>query len=265
MKILFILTISFTFILADVLKFGVISTINIEITKKKLNPLIKYLEKETGYDIKFCSGRNYKDTIEKFSNGTYDFGYIGPVPYILANKEHKNLNILAGIENNNKPYIHSVIVVKKGSKITSIEDLINKNIAFGSPNSTLSYYVPKYMLIKKGIASKINNEFFLKTHDRVAEYVIMGRYEAGGIKQEIADLYSKYLDVIATSESVCDFSIVAQKTMNPKLQQTIKQALLTLKDKKILSSIKKTATGFGLRQDSDYDNLISIMKTVDKF
>ena len=263
MKWLSISLLTTSLLLSDTLHFGAIATMHVDIMKKKMSPLLKYLEKKTGHTIIFHSGRNYDNTIEKFVDGSYDFGYIGPAPYVLATRKSDNLHILAGLETNNSPYFHSTIVIKKGSSITSLEQLKDKTFAFGSPQSTLSYYVPMSMLLQNGITHELKSSYFLGRHDRVAEYVIMGRYDAGGVKEEVAKLYKKYLDIIAISEPIYDFCIVANSKMDSALQEKIKQALLSLKDKKILSSIKKSASGFSLRKDSDYDNLRLIMKEVE--
>jgi len=265
MKILVLFILLSSLLLSDTLKFGVISTVDVQIMEKKMQPLIDYLEKKVGHTVVFHTGRDYEDTINKFSDNTYDFGYIGPAPYVLATSKKKNLKILAGLETNNEKTFSSAIIVKKDSNIRSIKQLADKTIAFGSPSSTLSYYVPKYILIKEGMASKISDEYFLGAHDRVAEYVIMGRYDAGGVKKSVAKMYEKYIDVIKVSEPIYDFCIVANTNLDSKIQTDIQKALLELKDKQILSSIKQGATGFGFREDSDYDNLRSIMKEVQEY
>jgi phosphonate transport system substrate-binding protein len=263
MKSILTLLCAASLVLGDVLHFGVIATMDVNIMKEKMQPLIAYLEKETGHTIVFSSGRNYNDTIEKFVDGSYDIGYIGPAPYVLATQKTDKLQILAGLESNHSPYFHSAIVVKKNSDIRSLTQLQNKDFAFGSRHSTLSYYLPMSMLIEANMHDKLKHIHFLGRHDRVAEYVIMGRYDAGSVKESVAAKYAKYLDVIAKSEPIYDFCIVANTGMNAELRQKITQSLLKLKEKTILSAIKESATGFTKRLDSDYDNLRYIMKKVE--
>ncbi|MEA1981934.1 MAG: phosphate/phosphite/phosphonate ABC transporter substrate-binding protein [Campylobacterota bacterium] len=263
-KYIILLSLS-SLLVADTLSFGVISPIDVNIMQKKISPLIKYLEKETGHKINFHSGRDYEDTIEKFSDSTYHLGYIGPAPYILATNKNKNLNILAGISSSKQGTSQSEIIVKKGSSLKSLDQLEGKVMAYGSPYSTLSYFLPKYMLSQKKIDTKLKNEHFLGGHDRVAEYIIMGRYDAGAVKSSVASAYSKYIDVIASSEQIHDFSVVANKELDQKIQDDIQKALYRLKDKSVLQSINKSATGFTQRVDSDYDNLRVIMEKVNQY
>ncbi|MBU1993971.1 phosphate/phosphite/phosphonate ABC transporter substrate-binding protein [bacterium] len=230
---------------------------------KNLQPLLVYLENVTGKTIEFQTGYDYKDTINKFADGTFDFGYIGPSPYILAKEINPHaLKILAGIKNKEGEYFQSVIVSKKGSSLVKLSDLKNRSFAFGSPNSTLSYYIPMDMLLQNGVLKELKRYDFLGRHDKVAQYVIMGKYDAGAIKHSVADEYSRYLQVIEKSKPFADFMIVANTAMDKDLTKKIQNALLELKDPDILRSMKSSAIGFELRQESDYDELKRIMQNV---
>jgi len=243
--------------------FGAISTVDPEIMKKNMQPLLRYLEEVTGREIEFQTGYDYYSTIEKFVDGTFDFGYIGPAPYIRAkNMDSDSLSICAGLQNRSGDYFHSVIVSKKGSEILTIRDLNDARFAFGSPASTLSYYVPMQMLIDSKVIDEIHHYDFLGRHDIVAQYVIMGKYDAGAIKESVALKYASYLQIIARSEDIPDFMIVVSSKMDKALALKIQQALYNLKDPEILGSIKTSAIGFTPRLDSDYDNLRHIMKKV---
>ena len=246
--------------------FGAISTVDPKIVKKNMTPLLEYLEEVTGREIEFQTGYDYYSTIEKFVDGTFDFGYIGPAPYLRAKEiDSDALSICAGLQNKSGDYFHSVIVSKKASNIVRIKDLKDARFAFGSPVSTLSYYVPMQMLIDSKVIDEIHHYDFLGRHDRVAQYVIMGKYDAGAIKESVALKYASYLQIIAQSEDIPDFMIVISNKMDKALALKIQKALYNLKDPKILHSIKSSATGFGSRQDSDYDNLRHIMLKVSTY
>ena len=227
---------------------------------------MRKIEKATGKKLVFQTGYDYADTINKFADGTFDIGYIGPAPYVKVQNINPNaLTILAGVKNSkNKPF-RSVIISKKGSKFIKYSDLKNTKFAFGSPNSTLSYYVPRYMLENSNTMRKIKRYNFLGRHDKVAQYVIMGKFAAGAVKQSIANKYSKYLQVIATSEAMPGFIIVANKKLDKKTTLKIKKLLLNLKDISALKKLKKSAVGFEEREDKDYDNLRKMMKRVESY
>ena len=268
MKALFLTLIVLTsnLLASQYLIFGAISTVEPHLMELKLTPLMKEIEKVTGKKVKFQTGYDYTDTINKFANGTFDIGYIGPIPYIKTQDINPHaLEILAGIKNSKKSPFRSVIISKKGSKFKKLEDLKNTSFAFGSPKSTLSYYVPKHMLVTSGTLKDIKEYHFLGRHDKVAQYVIMGKFAAGAIKQSIANKYSKYLQIIATSNAMPGFTIVANKKLDKKLRIKIKKLLLNLKNIDALKKIKKSAIGFEKRKDSDYDELRLIMREVDSY
>jgi phosphonate transport system substrate-binding protein len=262
MKLLFL-----TFILSiklfaiESLQFGVISTVEPSIMKKRVTPLIQAIEKEIGVKIIFQTGYDYSDTINKFADGSFDIGLIGPAPYIKASQiMPDSLEILAGIKNSKKDPFRSVIISKKGSQFLHYKDLEGETFAFGSPNSTLSYYVPKYMLCNANTLQKLQKYNFLGRHDKVAQYVIMGKFAAGAIKQSVANKYAKYLQVIDISEDMPGFMIVANKHLEKKTREKIKHFLLNMKDLSALKKIKKTAIGFEPRYDYQYNTLRKIMQ-----
>lgn len=250
--------------MSDTLTFGAISTVNKTVMEKKLTPLINYISKTISKDLKFETGFDYADTIEQFKNATYDLGFIGPSPFVIATHNSKSqLKIIAGLNNKYDGQFHSVIVVRKDSNIRKLSDLKGKSFAFGSPKSTLSFFMPMNLLQKNNIDKKLLKYDFLGKHDRVAKYVIMGKYDAGGIKASVAKKYSKYLKIIEKTEYIPDFIIVASSKISDNLIKKIQIALLKPEALKIAQSIKPSATGFRIRKYKDYDKLKKIMLSVD--
>lgn len=244
--------------------FGAISPIETELMQKKLTPLIEHLEKVTQHKIVFKSGYSYQDTVDKFSDGRFDIGFIGASPYIRAQEKNPDaLELLAQIQNEVGIKSKSVIFVKKGSLIDTLDALQGKSFAFGSKGSTLSYYVPMSILLENNITNRLQKYHFLGKHDKVAEFVIMGKYDAGAVKKSVAQRYATYIQPIASSEDFPEFAIVAQKSLDKDLRKKIKEALFALQETQILKSIQSSAIGFKEIKDSDYDKLRVLMKRVD--
>jgi len=260
----FILTLLFTTLLiSDTLSFGAISTVDKSIMEKKLTPLMNYISKVISKDLEFETGFDYTDTIELFKNGHYDLGFIGPSPFIIATNHSKNrLKIIVGLNNKCQGNFHSVIITRKNSDINKLSNLEGKSFAFGSPKSTLSYFMPMNLLKKISIDKKLSHYDFLGTHDKVAKYVIMGKYDAGAVKASVAKKYSKYLKIITRTQHVPDFIIVANTKMPDAMVEKIKKALLKPEVQKLAKFIKPSATGFRTRHYKDYDELKKIMLEV---
>jgi len=260
MKNLILILLLTNLLFSDTLSFGAISTVDKSVMEKKLTPLMEYISKIISKDLKFKTGFDYTDTIEQFKNGHYDLGFIGPSPFIIASHDTKNqLQIIVGLNNKCHGNFHSVIVVRKDSDIKTLSDLEGKSFAFGSPKSTLSYFMPMNLLQKNNIDKKLSHYDFLGKHDKVAKYIIMGKYDAGGIKASVAKKYSKYLKVIKRTIHVPDFVIVASSKIPKKTVEKLKKALLKPEAQKLAQFIKPSATGFRLRKYSDYEELKEIM------
>lgn len=244
--------------------FGVISTVSPTEDAKKLAPLLSYLSQEVGQKVSFKTGKNYADTIDKFSSGEFEIGFIGPSPYIIATKKEKNLEILAGVETKGKPFFHGVIVARKdNAEINSVTDLKGKKFAFGSKESTLSFYTPAKALLDANVKASLAGFEFLGKHDIVAQNVVAKKFDAGGIQESVATKYAEHLKVIQKSEPMYDFMIVAHKNLSPEVKAKFKAALLKLKDPAILEAIKPGATGFVETNEKNYDNLRVMMEQVD--
>ena len=249
------------------LVFGAIAVGKVSKVRKSLQPFIQYLSKEIKTEIAFETGKDYPDTIAKFQSGYFDFGYIGPSPYIIATtgQHGDNFRIIAGLETNHSPYFFTVIIAAKDNAgLNSINDLKGKRFAFGSRQSTLSCYMPCKMLMDSSIFDTLAEYQFLGKHDKVVRDVSMGRYDSGGIKEAVANKNLHRIKIIAKSEPVYDFLIVAHKSMDSVQYHKIKTAILKLKDHKILNSIKKGVTGFIETESSHYNNLRKLMQEVDR-
>jgi phosphonate transport system substrate-binding protein len=252
----------------DQLVFGAIAVGKVSEVRESLTPFLQYLESEVGVKIGFETGKDYLDTIEKFRSGYFDFGYIGPSPYVLATQGESGpsmFQIIAGLETMGQPYFHAAIIAAKNNEaVNSLEDLKGKKFAFGSRQSTLSCYMPCKMLIDAGVLDSLAAYEFLGKHDKVVRDVSMGSFDAGAVKEDVATKSQDKIKIIGKSQPVYDFLLVAHKNMDTAQVEKIRAAVLKLKDPVILKSIHSDVTGFVETKDSNYDNLRTIMKEVDR-
>ena len=232
--------------------------------KKMFTPLIQYLEKELEVKIAFRSAPNYEEAMANLMNGKVDFSYLGPAGYAILDDQHPGkLRIGAAVLNKGKHTFNGVFIVKQGSPFNSIADLKGKKIAFGDRKSTLSYYVPAYMLIQAGIFDTVSYKF-LGSHDNVALAIINGLFDGGGIKPGVADKYiGKGVKVIVTSEPFHEHVVVIGPHVDMDTVTKVRTALINVQDPVVYTSIKKSLTGFDAVQPSDYDNLKELIKIVD--
>lgn len=236
---------------------------------KKFSPLTEYLGKNIGQPILVRVSKSYQSHIENVGAGRTDFAYLGPVSYVKITSNYTKYakqNILACLEINDSPYFHGMIIARQDSQIKTLEDLVGKKFAFGDPNSTMSHFVPRYMLWQKGVTvDKLQQHEFLGSHHNVALGVIGGYFDAGGVKEGV---YYEYKDrglrLLAESPPIAEHLFVANNNLPVETINKVRQLLVGLKDQTILKAIKPSVTGMALVNDEDYDQLRNILKQFDK-
>jgi hypothetical protein len=76
--------------------------------------------------------------------------------------------------------------------ILSRENALYRRMAFGDPRSILSHLVPRAMLLDVGLAvNDLKRHTFLSNHHNVVMGVLMGRYDAGSIAEEVFAEYQE--------------------------------------------------------------------------
>ncbi|MDH5445136.1 MAG: phosphate/phosphite/phosphonate ABC transporter substrate-binding protein [Gammaproteobacteria bacterium] len=227
-------------------------------------PLVMDLEKRMGIPVKLIIGKSYADIINKHKRAEIDFGYFGPASFIKAQKATQ-ITPLARIQMNGKGAFRGVILVNENSSIKNLSQLKGHNFAFGDPNSTLSHYVPHYMLLKAGIKlNMLGNYAFTGNHDNVALNIMYGNFDAGGLKPDVAKQYLKRgLRILAHSEWIPEHLFAANKHLEKGLRIKLRKALLKT-DVRILQKIKPSISGIEVARSRDYDKLRKIIETVDK-
>lgn len=231
---------------------------------KMFTPLREYLGAELGAKITFRTAKNYEAALNALLAGEIDISYMGPSLIASAIDKHPDkIRIAGAILNNGEPIFKGVIVARQDSAINSLADLKGKKFAFGDRESTLSCYIPAYMLMEVGVFDSVTHSF-LGSHDNVAKAVLKNIFDAGGLKPNVAQKYlDKGLKIIAESEPVYEHVVVVGPNVDDATFKKIQDALLHVKDPNVYKAIKKSASGFGKVQPSNYDHLTSLMKQVD--
>jgi len=231
---------------------------------KKFTPLIQHLSEKLGRVVSLQIGKNYAEHVSQFEQGKLDIAYFGPAAYVELTEKLKNIPLLARLEINGKPTFRGAIITTDTSQLKSLADLKGKHFAFGSKHSTMSYLVPRYSLEKAGVhLADLSSHDFLGNHDNVALSVLIGDFDAGGIKEAVYHKYkAKGLHLLAWTPEISEHVFIAKVDMDKAQIKAIQQILFALKQSNILTNIKSTITSLTSVVDSDYDNLRKIMQQV---
>ena len=250
----------------NVLTLGIHPYLPREEIKKRFTPLVNYINNNSSVKLKLRVSNDYETHIENLGNKVFDVAYMGPASYVqLTNKFGKH-PLLARLEINGKPYFHGYIISNIKKPITKLTQLKGKRFAFGSPHSTMSYLVPRYVLTKAGVPLNSLGEYlFLGNHRNVALSVLIGESDAGAVKEEV---YLKFkergLYKTAISPPISEHVFITRQGLPKKTILELKKVLFNMannnKGKTALTRIKSTITRLVPVKDSDYDNLRKILK-----
>ncbi|MDM8547583.1 phosphate/phosphite/phosphonate ABC transporter substrate-binding protein [Candidatus Venteria ishoeyi] len=248
----------------DELVFGIHPYLSAQELFDKFGPLAEYLTQKTAKTVRIHVAKSYQDHLEDFIAGKVDFAYMGPSLYVQLLEKHETQQPLARLEIKGKPYFRGAIIVAGNSPIKNLVDLKGKHFAFGSPHSTMSHLVPRYMLIDAGVTAETLAAFkFIGNHESVALSVLMGEFDAGGVKEEVAHKYeAKGLKVLQWTPEISEHVFAARSNLPQGDVEALRDAMLQLKDTKVLKAIKKTLSGLVSVSNEDYDNLRIILTTL---
>ena len=257
---------------SETLNFGIVPSSNASDLQKTYGPITKYLREQTGCKIELKFAKNY-ETIAENLGKDYDFAQMGAYSYIQANSQNGAQAIVKAVRKG-QPFYRSVIFVNPVFNIQKYADFKGKEIAFADRYSTAGFLYPAAEMIKNGIdISKDIKYKFVKGHDNTVLHVA-SKSAAGGAAYEGAiekftpenkkgniKLFKVVDDPIPSDPLVVGKRIIN----NPELKKKLIDALLNLKDKKILETLGGGLEGYTEAHDNDYNVLREKIKIIDKY
>ncbi|WP_112809539.1 phosphonate ABC transporter substrate-binding protein [Ensifer sp.] len=195
---------------------------------------------------------DYDGVIQGLLGGTLDYAELGASGFakIYLAKADAVEPILTTVQTDGSTGYHSIMVARKDSGITKIEDLKGKKLGFADPDSTSGYLVP-LVTLPEAIGAPVK-EFFGETgfgggHENLVLEVVKGTFDAGttfgsGVG-EFKDGYTSgnlkkmvdkgILDMndlveLWKSPLIPNGPIVVRSTMNDDMKAKFKQFMLDL-------------------------------------
>lgn len=251
---------------AQPLKLGIHPYLSATEIARRFKPLADYLGRELKTPVTIEIAASYREHIRNVGTGAVDIGFMGPASYVLLVDQYGTRPLLAAFESDGKRTFRGVIVAQRDSPLATLADLKGKRFAFGDPESTMSHFVPRQMLLRQGVSvSALAEHQFLTNHDNIALGVLSGGFDAGALKEDVFRQYEREgLKAIAFSEEFGDHVFVASGTLPPETAAVIRRALLGLKGQPgggaILAGIQKSLTALVPATDREYDNLRAVLQ-----
>jgi phosphonate transport system substrate-binding protein len=226
-------------------------------------PLVDYLEKETGMKIDLTIPTNYAAVVEAMVNDQVDLAHFGGFTFvqISARAGAKPL-----VQREHDQQFHSLFITQPGSGINSLKDLNGHTFAFGDVNSTSGHLMPEYFMRQAKVDPKvIENALYTGGHDATALAVANKKVAAGAMDESVfqnmmkaGKITPQQVRVFWTTPAFVDYVWAARKGLDPKLSEAFANALLkldanNLQDKPMLDFL--SATKYVRANEAEYDKL----------
>jgi phosphonate transport system substrate-binding protein len=256
---------------SDTVLFGVIPKDNPRIIYEKFQPLMDYLTDKTPYNFELVLQKTYDDTVIALGEGKINMAFLGPLTYLHAKADYQAISLLKGITEKGDPFYHSVIVTKKNSPLKQLSDLKGKSFAFAALKSTSGNLIPRYLLAENGIHLREIKDFNnFNYHDSVVKRVLKGIYDAGAVRESVAEKYiPQGLEIIAKSGPIPTGPLVVGPLTSYTIVEMIKAVLLDMnKTEQGQAVLKKMDPeymgGFTEADDFDYAHIRKMINNVPK-
>ncbi len=144
-----------------------------------------HLKAELGFEkVSFFPAADYDGVIQGLLGGTLDYAELGASGYakIYLTDPKAVEPILTTVQTDGSTGYHSIMVARKDSGITKLEDLKGKKLGFADPDSTSGYLIP-LVTLPEAIGSPVK-EYFAETgfgggHENLVLEVLKGTFDAG--------------------------------------------------------------------------------------
>lgn len=198
-------------------------------------PFADYLTTELGVPVKFTPVVDYAATVEGLAASKLDMVWYGGFTSVQAARRAKGATRI--IMRKEDAEFRSEFITRKDAGIKSLKDLKGKTFSFGSVSSTSGHLMPRYFLLKAGIAAErdFSKFSFSGAHDATAAWVEAGRVDAGALNFLVWEklVQTKKVDrnkvvVFWTTPAYVDYVWTVRGGLDRKLVERIKQVFLQL-------------------------------------
>lgn len=258
------------------IKLYFVPSVDAKVIETSSQKLKDYLEKNTPYKYEISVPQSFIAVVEAFGTKRADVAALNTFGYALAHNKYGAEARLTVLRFGLATY-QSQFIVRSDSKITKLEDLADKKVAFVDPASTSGYLIPLKTLKDKNIKPK--ETVFAMKHDSVVSMVYQRQVDAGAtyysppgdgkIQDARRLVLTQYPDVekavkiLDLSVAVPNDPIVFRKDLPEEMKTTITKAfkafIQTPEGKKAFTDVYG-ATDFVDATDASYAPTIKMYK-----
>ena len=177
----------------DVLRFTAIPDQTSTELEEKFQPLARYLSETLEVPVEYVLARDYQASVEMFKNGDVDLAWFGGLTGVQARNAVPGAVAIA--QGASDPEYFSYFIANRDAGLEPGDDfptaIAKLHFTFGSPSSTSGRLMPEFFI--RQATGESPQEFFEHpvgfsgSHDKTAELVESGRYQAGVLNYRVYD------------------------------------------------------------------------------
>jgi len=217
---------------------GLIPELNIFKQKARFRLLGEYLTRKVGVPVEFTILSRYGNIIESFQTERMDGAFFGSFTGALAIQKLGVVPLARPVNLDGSSTYHGHLFVRADSGIRSVKQLRGKRMAFVDRATTAGYVFPLALLREAGVRSPdrfFAEYYFTGSHDAAVAAVLERKADVGAAKHSVYDrvrsenpAIDRELLIIAESPSVPSNGLCVRKGLDPRVEVSLKQALLAL-------------------------------------
>jgi phosphonate transport system substrate-binding protein len=220
------------------IRIGLTPEQNIFSQKQRYEPIAEYISEHIHANVELVVLSRYGNIIENFVSNRLDGAFFGSFTGALAlRKLHVEAIARPEFPDGTSTY-HGLILVRKDSGITGVEDMKGKRFAFVDKATTAGYLLPLYYFKTHGIDDPdtwLKETYFAGTHDGVIYDVLERKAEIGAAKNTMFSALaasdpriSEELEILTRSPDVPENALFVRSDLSESLKNGLRIALLAM-------------------------------------
>ncbi len=260
----------------NVLRFSAIPDQDTTAQAERYAPVAKWLAEKLGVKVEFVPSSDYSASVDQFASGDIQLAWFGGVTGVQARNQSPGARaIVSGVEDLEfKSYFIANATTGLTRSDTFPTGIKGMTFTFGSAGSTSGCVMPAYFILKNtgmGPREYFKNIGFSGSHDKTAEQVQNGVYQAGAINYTTYDTLVKEgkIDpnkcrVIWQTPAYADYNFTVRgdldKTFGKGFTDRLQKALIECDDPAVLKAFGRKK--FVKVDNATFQGIADVMKKV---
>jgi len=216
------------------LSFGVFPRWNAQLTVRDFSPLAAVMGQRLGQTVRIETDKSFDAFMRRVEAGEFDLIHLNPLQYLTASRQ-AGYRAVAKVCENRECTIRAMIVTRKDSDVTRVQDLRGRTVAFGDPGAFVSFVVGSSILREAGLKPQDYRSIFTKNPPNALLAVYNGEADAAGVGSSIYErpelrrrVDMSQLRILAQSAPLPGLPIAVRDRLGTGLAERVRKVLIEL-------------------------------------